>query len=71
MITDLRAVLSAYLMKAGTMGRRENEIFHRLKYVPKEDVLMELEKLWAEEKVQRFTIDPRKTIWRATDKINV
>jgi hypothetical protein len=69
-ITDLRAVLSAYLLSAGTLGKAENEVLRRLKYVPKEDVLMELENLWAEEKVQRFTLGPKK-IWRATDKLNV
>jgi hypothetical protein len=70
-IIDIRPGIASYLMAAGTQGKREAEITHRFKYIPREDVIAELEALWEEEKVQRFTIDPRKTIWRATDKINV
>jgi hypothetical protein len=69
-IVDLRPLITSYLMAAGTPGKRESEIFHRFKYVPREDVLAELEALWEQEKVQRFTFDKR-TVWRATDKINV
>jgi hypothetical protein len=68
---NFKGQLISFLIAAGTQGKREAEITHRFKYLPKEDVIMELEELWEEEKVQRFTIDPKRTIWRATDKINV
>jgi hypothetical protein len=70
-ITDLMAVLSAYLISGGTLGFRQNQILHRFKYLPKEDVLMALEVLWEEEKVQRFTMPNKTIVWRATEKINV
>lgn len=69
--TDIRAVLSAYLMSAGTLGHTEREIFKRFQYIPKDDLLIELHVLWEKEMVQRFTLDPKRTIWRATEKLNV
>ena len=69
--TDIRAVLSAYLMSAGTLGHTEREIFKRFQYIPKDDLLIELHALWEKEMVQRFTLDPKRTIWRATEKLNV
>jgi hypothetical protein len=69
-VIDLRAVLSAYLLSSGTLGRREAELRKRFRHIAWEDVLMELQFLWEKEQVQRFTID-RKHIWRATDKLNV
>ena len=68
---DLRAVLSAYLIQAGTLGHTEREIFRRFQYIPKEDLLGELHVLWEREMVQRFTLDPKRIIWRATEKLNV
>ncbi len=69
--TDIRAVLSAYLLSAGTLGHTEREIFKRFQYIPKDDLLIELHVLWEKEMVQRFTLDPKRTIWRATEKLNV
>jgi hypothetical protein len=71
MITDMQAVLSAYLISGGTTGFRQNQILHRFKYLPKEDVLMALEVLWEEQKVQRFTMPNNTFVWRATEKLNV
>lgn len=68
---DVRAVLSAYLISAGTLGHTEREIYRRFQYIPKEDLLTELHVMWEEEMVQRFTLDPKRTVWRATEKLNV
>lgn len=68
---DIRAVLSAYLMSAGTQGHTEREIYKRFQYLPKEDLLTELHVLWEKEMVQRFTLDPKRVVWRATEKLNV
>lgn len=70
-IADIRAVLSAYLMAAGTAGHTEAEIYRRFRNIPKEDVLTELLVMWEKEMVQRFTLDPKRVVWRATDKLNV
>jgi len=68
---DIRAILSAYLISAGTLGHTEREIFRRFQYLAKEDLLTELHVLWEREMVQRFTLDPKRIIWRATEKLNV
>ena len=68
---DIRAVVSAYLLSSGTLGRREGEIFKRFNYLPREDILNELQVLWEQEQVQRFTDEKKKHIWRATEKLNV
>jgi hypothetical protein len=68
---DLRAVLSAYLIAAGTQGHTEREIYRRFQHLPKEDLLTELHVLWEREMVQRFTLDPKRVVWRATEKLNV
>jgi hypothetical protein len=70
-IRDIRAVLSAFLIPSGTAGHTETEIFRRFAHVPKEDLTTELHIMWEEELVQRFTLDPKRVIWRATDKLNV
>jgi hypothetical protein len=70
-MSELTPVLKAYLLEAGTQGRKQSEIFKRLQYIPREDVLSELNALWAEEKVQRFTLKPNLFVWRATDNFNV
>lgn len=77
-MSELTVLLKSYLFQAGTQGRKQSEIFHRLKYLPREDVLSELNALWAEEKVQRFTLKhPVRAgaqaviVWRATDNFNV
>lgn len=69
-VADIRAVLSAYLMAAGTTGRTESQMVNRFKHIPKEDLITELEVLWELKKVQRFTID-KKRVWRATVDLNV
>ena len=71
----IAAVIHAFLLPAGTAGRKQSEIFSRLRQVPREDVLAELDTLWRQEMVQRFTV-PQKigkpyVVWRATDKFNV
>jgi hypothetical protein len=68
---DLREQICIYLMSNGTAGWREIDINRKFDHRPKEEILMELEALWAEEKVQRFTLGPKHVIWRATDKMNV
>jgi uncharacterized protein (DUF433 family) len=70
-IKDIRAVLSAYLIAAGTAGHTEKEIYARFRHLPKEDVITELHVMWELEMVQRFTLDPKRVVWRATDKLNV
>jgi hypothetical protein len=70
-IRDVRAVLSAYLVASGTAGHTEKEIMRRFQHIPKEDILMELHSMWEQEKVQRFTLDPKRVIWRATDYLNM
>lgn len=70
-IRDVRAVLSAYLIASGTSGHTEKEILRRFQHIPKEDIITELHSLWQEEKVQRFTLDPKRVIWRATDYLNM
>ena len=70
-IVDIRAVVSAYLVAAGTAGRTEAEIYRRFRHVPKEDLITELLVMWEREMVQRFTLDPKRVVWRATDKLNV
>lgn len=70
-IVDIRALLSAYLMSTGTAGHTQKEIMRRFQNVPREDIITELHVLWEQEKVQRFTLDPKTVIWRATDKLNV
>lgn len=69
-VHEFRDRLCAYLMSNGTGGWRQNDIFDKFRHVPKEEIVLELEALWAEEKVQRFTIG-KQIVWRATDKINV
>jgi len=68
---DIRAVLSAYLISAGTQGHTEKEIYRRFQYIPREDLITELHVLWEREMVQRFTLDPKRVVWRATEKLNV
>lgn len=68
---EFRELLSIYLMSNGTVGWREMDILRKFQYISKEEIMMELEALWAEEKVQRFTLGPKHVVWRATDKINV
>jgi len=68
---DFHDTICAYLLAAGTWGKRQPEIFHRFKYMPRETVLIELEALWAEGKVQRFTLSPKDVVWRATEEMNV
>jgi hypothetical protein len=68
---DLRELICIYLMSNGTAGWRQIDILDKFKRRPKDEVMMELEALWAEEKVQRFTLSPKHIIWRATDKMNV
>lgn len=71
MIRDVRAVLSAYLIASGTSGHTEKEILRRFQHIPKEDIMIELHVMWEQEKVQRFTLDPKRVIWRATDYLNM
>jgi len=67
---EFRDILCAYLMSNGTAGWRQIDIYDRFRHIPKEEIMLELEALWAEEKVQRFTVDPKTVVWRATDKMN-
>jgi hypothetical protein len=70
-IHDIRAVLSAYLIAAGTTGKQEKELLRRFSYIPREDILTELQVMWEREEVQKFTVDRKYVIWRATEKLNV
>lgn len=70
-VHELRHLICLYLMSNGTAGWRQNDVYEKFRHYPKEEVMMELEALWAEEKVQRFTLSPKHIIWRATDKMNV
>jgi hypothetical protein len=70
-VTELTGMLRAYLFTASTQGKKQMEIFKRFQYIPREQILNELNALWAEERVQRFTIKPNVYVWRATDKFNV
>jgi hypothetical protein len=63
-------LLRLYLVTSGILGRRESEITRRFHYRPKTEIIMELEALWAEHKVQRFTFG-KVVVWRATDLANV
>lgn len=66
-------LLKQMLLEAGTVGKTVGEINKRFNKVPPEEINMELEALWAEEQVQRFTQRTHgvsATIWRATDKLN-
>lgn len=67
-------LLKQYLLEAGTVGRKQGEITKKFNRVLAEEIIMELEALWAEELIQRFTAPthgPKVVIWRATDKLNV
>ena len=64
-------VLRLYLMSAGVVGKKESEIIKRFKHRPQLEVIAELEALWADHKAQRFTIDSKTRVWRATDLANV
>lgn len=67
-------LLKRYLLEAGTIGRKQGEITKRFNNILPDEVIMELEALWAEEKVQRFTTPthgPKTIIWRATEALNV
>ena len=70
-IRDIRAVLCAYLIPGGTSGRTQKEIMRRFHHIPREDIITELQVLWEQEMVQRFTLDPKTVVWRATEKLNV
>jgi len=63
---ELSQVLRLYLMSAGVVGKKEREIFRRFNHRPELEILAELEALWAEHKVQRFTIDKKTRVWRCT-----
>lgn len=66
-------LLKQMLLEAGTVGKTVGEINKRFNKVLPDEINMELEALWAEEKVQRFTQRTHgvsATIWRATDKLN-
>lgn len=67
---DFAQVLRLYLMSGGTTGKKENELVKRFHHRPKQEVIVELEALWAEHKAQRFTIGKVRW-WRATDQANV
>lgn len=69
-MSELTPMIKAFLFEAGTQGRRQREIFKRFQYVPQEELLTELQALWSEERVQRFTVG-KTHVWRATDKFNV
>lgn len=73
-VSELTGMIKSYLLEAGTQGHLQSEIYKRFQYLPREDVLQELNALWAEEKVQRFTTNKAKAnptiVWRATDKFN-
>lgn len=67
-------LLKRFLLEAGTVGRKQGEITKKFANVLPDEVIMELEALWAEEKVQRFTTPthgPKLVIWRATESLNV
>jgi hypothetical protein len=68
---ELRHLICIYLMSNGTAGWRQVDVMDKFRHYAKDEVMMELEALWAEEKVQRFTLGPKHVIWRATDKMNV
>jgi hypothetical protein len=67
---EFHEVLRLYMLTAGILGKKEHEIMRRFQHRPKTEVLMELEALWAEHKVQRFTLG-KVVVWRATDEANV
>lgn len=67
---DVHDSVCAFLLTAGTLGKQEKDIYRRFDHVPRETILVELEALWAEGMVQRFTLGPKSTVWRATDKMN-
>lgn len=67
-------LLKRFLLEGGTVGYKEGDVTKKFNMVLKDEVIMELEALWAEEKVQRFTTPthgPKVTIWRATEALNV
>lgn len=68
-MAELQTVVTAFLLSAGTLGKKEQEIFRRFKAIPKEEVLRVLENLWREKKVQRFTLG-KIQVWRATEALN-
>ena len=74
-MSELTGMMRAYLFEAGTQGRKESDIYKRFRVIAREEVLLELNALWAEEKVQRFTTSKTSAnpvrVWRATDKFNV
>ena len=69
-VHEFRDRLCAHLMSNGTAGWRENDIIKKFHHLPPEAIKLELEALWAEEMVQRFTVG-KNIVWRATDKMNV
>ena len=73
-MSELTGMMKAYLFEAGTQGRTESDIYKRFRFIAREEVLLELNALWAEEKVQRFTTNKARAnptiVWRATDKFN-
>jgi hypothetical protein len=66
---EFSEVLRLYLITAGMLGKKENEIAKRFQHHPRTKVVMELEAMWAEKKVQRFTVG-RGRVWRATTLAN-
>lgn len=73
---EWREDLVRLLVASGTVGLKQSEVTTRLHHkVEAEYVVNELKALWAQEKVQRFTIPAKGkqgregTIWRATVKI--
>lgn len=67
-------LLKRYLLEGGTVGYKQGEITKKFNSVPSDEIVMELEALFAEEKVQRFsqrTHGVTATIWRACDSLNV
>jgi hypothetical protein len=75
-VIEWRERLYVFLTSAGTVGRKWSEILHHMeRQVQADEIEMELEALWAENKVQRFQVPTvgRKgrtaTVWRATTKM--
>lgn len=66
-------LLKRYLLEGGTVGYKQGDINKKFNSIPSDEILQELEALWAEEKVQRFsqrTHGVTATVWRATEALN-
>ena len=69
-MSDWKQQLQNYLMACGTTGTTFTKIQERFKSIPRSILEEELEFLWHDAKVQRFTLSTKVTIWRALEAMN-